>query len=92
MFSVDPTLERTFFRSGAEALVASRLSLGAEELTLAEIGFFSTAAVTEGRGGVDVGLTRMGATPAGGVAPLGVVFFFTELVEVLFERLKSAIR
>jgi hypothetical protein len=34
----------------------------------------------------------MGATPAGGVAPLGVVFFFTELVEVLFERLKSAIR
>lgn len=89
MFSVEPTLERTFFRSGIEALVARRFSLGAEELGLAKVGFLSTG-VVEGRGGVGVDLTRVGATPAGGAAPVGVVLFFTELVEVLFERVKSA--
>lgn len=83
-------MERTFFRSGAEALVAGRLSLGAEELGLADVGFLSNEGVPEGREGVGVGLTRLGATPAGGAAPGTVVFFFMELVEVLFERLKSA--
>lgn len=90
MFSVEPTLERTFFRSGAEALVAGRLSLGAEELGLADVGFLSNEGVPEGREGVGVGLTLLGATPAGGAAPGTVVFFFMELVEMLFERLKSA--
>lgn len=90
MFSVEPTLERTFFRSGAEALVATRPSLGAEELGLAAVGFLSTEGVPEGRGGVAVGLTRLGVTPAGGAAPGTVALFFTELVEVLFGRLTSA--
>lgn len=90
MFSVEPTLERTFFRSGAEALVVRRLSLGAEELDLADVGFFSVEGVTEDRGGVGVDLTRLGAAPAGDAAPGTVVFFFTEMVEVFFERLKSA--
>lgn len=87
MFSVDPTLERTFFRSGAEVLVARRLSLGAEEL-----GFLSTAEAVEGRGGTGVALTRVGATPAGEAAEGRLVLFFTELepVEVLLERLASA--
>ncbi|KAL0599821.1 hypothetical protein AAY473_029698 [Plecturocebus cupreus] len=58
MFSVEPTLERTFFRSGAEALVARRLSLGVVELGLAEVGFLSTEGVVEGRDGMGVGLTR----------------------------------
>lgn len=90
MFSVEPTLERTFFRSGAEALVEGRLSLGAEELGLADVGFLSEEGVPEGRGGVDVGLARLGATPATGAAPGTVVLFFTELVDVFLERLKSA--
>lgn len=88
MFSVEPTLERMFFRSGAEAVVAGRLSLGAEELGLAVLGFLSTGG-TEGReSGVD--LTRVGAAAAGGAAPVGVVVFFPELVGVLLERLRSA--
>lgn len=37
-----------------------------------------------------VGLTRLGATPAGDAAPGAVVLFFTEVVEVVFGRLKSA--
>lgn len=90
MFSVEPTLERTFFRSGAEALVARRLSLGVVELGLAEVGFLSMEGVVEGREGMGVGLTRVGATPAAGAVPLRVVVFFMELVEVLFGRLKSA--
>lgn len=90
MFSVEPTLERTFFRSGAEALVVRRPSLGAEELGLADTGFLSTEGVPEGRGAVAVGLTRLGATPAGDAAPGAVVLFFTEVVEVVFGRLKSA--
>lgn len=90
MFSVEPTLERTFFRSGAEALVATRPSLGAEELGLAAVGFLSTEGVPEGRGGVAVGLTRLGVTPAGGAAPGTAALFFTELVEVFFGRLTSA--
>lgn len=85
---MEPTLERTFFRSGAEAVVDRRLSLGAEELGLAEVGFLSTEGVTEGRGAVGMVLTRVGAIPAGG-APVRVVLFFTELVEVLLERVKS---
>lgn len=91
MFSVEPTLERTFFRSGAgaEAVVVRRLSLGAEELGLANVGFLSTEA-PEGREDADKGLTRVEVIPAGGTAPVGVVFLFTELVEVVFERLKSA--
>ena len=67
-------------------MVARRLSLGAEELGLAKVGFLST----EGRAGADVGLTRVDVIPAVGAAPVGVVFLFTELVEVVFERLKSA--
>lgn len=90
MFSVEPTLERTFFRSGAEALVARRLSLGVVELGLAEVSFLSMEGVVEGREGMGVGLTRVGATPAAGAVPLRVVVFFMELVEVLFGRLKSA--
>lgn len=90
MFSVEPILARTFLRSGAEALVAGRLGLGAEELGLADVGFLSKAEVPEGREGMGVGLTRLGAMPAGGVAPGTVAFFFTALLEVLFERLKSA--
>lgn len=87
---MEPTLARTFFRSGVEALVAGRLSLGAEELGLTDVGFLSTERVPEGRGGVGVALTRLGATPAGGAAPGTVVFFFTVLLEMLFDRLKSA--
>ena len=89
MFSVEPTLERTFFRSGAEALAATRPSLGAEEVGLAAVGFLSAGGVPEGRGGVAVGLALLGA-PAGGAVPGTVVLFFTELVVVLFGRLKSA--
>lgn len=89
MFSVEPTLERTFFRSGAEALGATRPSLGAEELGLAAVGFLSAGGVPEGRGGVAVGLALLGA-PAGGAVPGTAVLFFTELVVVLFGRLKSA--
>lgn len=90
MFSVEPTLARMFFRSGAEVLVAGRLSLGAEELGLADVGFLSAAAVPEGRGGVAVGLTRPGAAPAGEAAPGTVALFFAALLEVLLERLESA--
>lgn len=90
MFSVEPTLERTFFRSGVEALVDRRLSFGAEELGLADVGFLSEEGVPEGRGGVGVGLLRPETTPAVGAAPGTVVFFFTEVVEVLLGRLKSA--
>lgn len=90
MFSVEPTLARTFFRSGVDVLVVGRLSLGAEELGLADVGFLSVARVPEGRGDVTVGLTRLGATPAGGAAPGTMAFFFMVLLEVLFERPKSA--
>lgn len=90
MFSVEPTLERTFFRSGVEALVDRRFSFGAEELGLADVGFLSEEGVPEGRGGVGVALARPGATPAAGAAPGTVVFFFTRMVEVLLGRLKSA--
>lgn len=91
MFSVEPTLERTFFRSGAEALVERRLSLGVEELGLVDMGFLSEEGVPEGREGGGVGLARLGATPAVGAAPGTVVFFFTELVVVVvLVRLKSA--
>lgn len=90
MFSVEPTLERTFLRSGAEVLVVRRLGLGAEELDLAEMGFFSMEGVTEDdREGTGVGLGRLGATPAGTLAPETVVLFFTELVDVFFVRFKS---
>lgn len=89
MFSVEPTLERTFFRSGAGAAVAGRLSLGAEELGLAAAGFLSREGDVEGRES-GVGLTRVGATAAVGAAPARVVVFFTELVGMLLERLKSA--
>lgn len=88
MFSVEPTLARTFFRSGAEVPVAGRLSLRAEEPGLADVGFLSVAEVPEGRGDVGVGFTR--TTPAGGAAPGTGAFFFMALLEVLFERLKSA--
>lgn len=55
------------------------------------MGFFSTEGVTEDdRGGIGVGLGRLGATPAGTVAPGTVVLFFTELADVFFARLKSA--
>ena len=90
MFSVEPTLERTLFRSGAETVVARRLTLGAEELGLVEVGFLSTERAPEERLGADMGLTRVEVIPAGGAAPVGVVFLFTELAEVVFERLKSA--
>lgn len=90
MFSVEPTLARTFFRSGVEVLVAERLGLGAEELGLTDVGFLSMAGFPEGRGGVGVGLTRLGAPPTAGAVPGTVVFFFTVLLEVLFERIKSA--
>lgn len=90
MFSVEPTLERTLFRSGAEAVVARRLSLGAEQLGLAKVAFLSTERATEGREGAGVGLARVEAIPAGGADPVGVEFLFTELVEAVFERLRSA--
>lgn len=69
---------------------ARRFSLGAEELGLAGMGFLSTEGATEGREGADVGLTRVEVIPAGGAAPVGVVFLFTELAGLVFERLKSA--
>lgn len=90
MFSVEPTLARMFFRSGAEVLVGGRLSLGAEDVGLADVGFLSMAEVPEGRGDVGVGFTRLGTVPAGGAAPGTGAFFFMALLEVLFERLKSA--
>lgn len=90
MFSVEPTLARTFFRSGMDALVAGRLSLGAEELGLADVGFLSTARVPEGRGDTGVGLTRPGAAPAGEAAPGPVAVFLAVLLELLFARLRSA--
>lgn len=71
-------------------MVARRLSLGVVELGLAEVSFLSMEGVVEGREGMGVGLTRVGATPAAGAVPLRVVVFFMELVEVLFGRLKSA--
>lgn len=88
MFSVEPTLARTFFRSGAEVPVVGRLSLRAEEPGLADVGFLSVEEVPEGRGDVGVGFTR--TMPAGGAAPGTGAFFFMALLEVLFERLKSA--
>lgn len=90
MFSVEPTLARTFFRSGVDALVAGRLSLGAKELGLADVGFLSTARVPEARGDTGVGLTRLGAAPAGEPAPGPAAVFLAVLLEVLFARLKSA--
>lgn len=90
MFSVEPTLARMFFRSGADALVDRRLSLGAEELGLADVGFLPAAAVPEGRGGVAVGLTRLGAAPAGEAAPGAGPLFLAALPEGLWERLRSA--
>lgn len=90
MFSVEPTLARTFFRSGAEVLVGGRLSLGAEEVGLADVAFLSTEEVPEGREDVGVGFTRLGTVPAAGAAPGTGEFFFMALLEVLFERLKSA--
>lgn len=90
MFSVEPTLARMFFRSGAEALaVGGRLSLGAEELGRADAGFLS-AAVPGGRGGVAVGLTRPGAALAGEAAPGPLALLLAALLEVLLGRLKSA--
>lgn len=88
MFSVEPTFERTFFRSGAEVVVVRRLSLGAEALGLVELGFLSAEEVVEDRGTGGVVLTRVGAT-AEGTAPGTVLLFFTELTEVLLDRLRS---
>lgn len=93
MFSVEPTLARTFFRSGADTLAAGRLSLGAEELGLAAVGFLSAARVPEGRGDAGVGLTRPGAAPAGEAAPGPAAVFLTVLLvllELLLARLRSA--
>lgn len=90
MFSVEPTLARTFFRSGVEALVAGRLSLGAKELGRADVGFLSTARVPEARGDTGVGLTRLGAAPAGEPGPGPAAVFLAVLLEVFFARLKSA--
>lgn len=90
MFSVEPTLARTFLRSGAEALGAGRLSLGADRPDLTDVGFLSAARVPGARGGAGMDLTRLGATPAGDVAPGTAAFFFTALLEVVLERLKSA--
>lgn len=89
MLSVEPTLARTLFRSGVAALVAGRLSLGAEELGLADGGFLSTARVPEARGDTGVGLTRLGATPAREAAPGPAAVFLVELLEVLLVRLRS---
>lgn len=90
MFSVEPTLARTFFRSGMAALAAGRLSLGAEELGLADVGFLSAARVPEGRGDTGVGLTRPGAEPAGEAAPGPAAIFLEALLALLLARLRSA--
>lgn len=82
--------QRTLFRSEAEVRAARRPTLGAEELGLADMGFLSTGGVPEGRTGVDAGLTRPGAPPAGSAAPGAGTVLFGELVVVLLERLESA--
>lgn len=90
MFSVEPTLARTFFRSGMDAPAAGRLSLGAEELGLADVGFLSAVRAPEGRGDTGVGLARPGAEPAGEAAPGPVAIFLGALLELLLGRLRSA--
>lgn len=90
MFSVEPTLARTFFRSGTEAPVDGRLSRGAEALGRADVVFLSAASVPGGRGDAGVGLRRLGAAPAGEAAPGLAAGFRVVLLAVLLARLKSA--
>lgn len=99
MLSVDPILERTFFRSGAEALLVGRGGL--ETMlglagTLA-VGFLASAVAVEvvvGLVAAGLGLGRLVATPGKVGAPeevVGVVvLLFTAFPVALLGRLKSA--
>lgn len=100
MLSVDPILERTFFRSGAETLLVGR---GGLETVLGLVGalavvFLASAVVAEvvvGLVAAGLGLGRLVATP-GKVGALeavveGVVaLLFTAFPVALLGRLKSA--
>lgn len=96
MLSVEPILERTFFRSGAAALLGGRSGLGAA-LGLAAAfagGFFASAAVLEvvvvGLAAAGLGLGRLAAAP-GTAAVLVVPVVVLGVVELLFTALPAAL-
>lgn len=83
MLSVEPILERTFFRSGAAALLVGRRALGAALGLVAAFagGFFASAAVLEaavGLAAAGLGLGRLAAAP--GTAAVLVVLVVVELL------------
>lgn len=96
MLSVEPILERTFFRSGAAALLVGRSGLGAALGLVAAFagGFFASAAVVEV---VVVGLVAAGLGLGRLVAALGtavvlvVVVVVVEVVALLFTVLPAAL-
>lgn len=96
MLSVEPILERTFFRSGAAALLVGRSGLGAALGLVAAFagGFFASAAVVEvvvvGLVAAGLGLGRLVAAPGTAVV-LVVVVVVVEVVALLFTVLPAAL-
>lgn len=93
MLSVEPILERTFFRSGAAALLVGRRALGAALGLVAAFagGFFASAAVLEaavGLAAAGLGLGRLAAAP--GTAAVLVVLVVV-VVELLLTALPAAL-
>lgn len=102
MLSVDPILERTFFRSGAETLLVGRDGLDVVLVfsgALAANGFLASAFALEAVVGLvaaGLGLGRLVATPGEVIVVVGVVavevvvLLFSEFPGALLGRLKSA--
>lgn len=96
MLSVEPILERTFFRSGAAALLVGRSGLGAALGLVAAFagGFFASAAVVEvvvvGLVAAGLGLGRLVAAPGTAVV-LVVMVVVVEVVALLFTVLPAAL-
>lgn len=101
MLSVDPILDRMFFRSGAETLLVGRGGLGTVLVlsgALTVDGFLDSGVALDavvGLAAAGLGLGRLMATPgeAGvpGVVAVGVVvLLFAEFAGALFGRLRSA--
>lgn len=94
MLSVEPILERTFFRSGAEVLLVGRSGLGAALGLVAAFagGFFASTVVLEVVAGLDaagLGLGRLAAAP--GTAVVLVVVVVVGVVALLFTVLPAAL-
>lgn len=99
MLSVDPILERMFFRSGADTLVGGREGLGMGlvlGVTLSVDAFLASVAVLavpDSLGAAGLGLDRLAAVPGrAGEAVVGVVALLLAVEEavVLFRQLRSA--